>query len=171
MFGRLALSNLFLIPLFLPLPFWFFDGLFKFFQRMSIIRGHSIEDYLNNSLLNLNKKEKERLATKIEKFNEKSKEKTTIKKESDKIMERFLKYDPASRINKSFLFFDAKYNRKTGLLACLLVRIVAYIYCIMLILTLFTIAIITNFYIFLWYLFIPFGKIITSWILSHKGRI
>lgn len=165
------LTILFWIPILLPLPFWFFDSLFKFFQRMSIIRGQAIEDYLNNSLLELDNKGNKRLEKRIEKFNKKSKEKTTINKESDKFKVNFPIYDPVSRVSKSFLFFDAKYNRKTNLFACFLVRIVTTVYCIILFLTILVIAIITGFYIISWFLFIPVIIVIVSWILSIKGIV
>lgn len=166
--NSIDLAILFWIPILIPLPFWFFDGLFKFFQRLPIIRGQAIEDYLNNSLLELDNKGNKRLEKRIEKFNKKSKEKTTLEKESDKFKANFPIYDPISRISKTFLFFDAKYNQKTNIVACLVVRIVLTIYFIIVFLTILIIAIITSIYQISWFLFIPVIVIITSWILSIK---
>lgn len=68
------LTHLFWIPLFLPIPFWVFDGLFKAFQRASIFRSLSIQDYLNETTLpELDEEEKK----KIEELNEKIKKKIT----------------------------------------------------------------------------------------------
>lgn len=162
------LLMLFWIPLLIPFPFWIFDGLFKFFQRKSIIRSSAIEDYLNNSLLELDGQEIKRLEKKIEEFNKNSKEKTTIENETDKFKNNFPIYDLVSRVSIGYLFFDAKYNRKTNIFTCLLVRIVLTVYFIIIFLTILIIAIITNNNLIWWSLLIPFIIILISWILSNK---
>ena len=107
---RIDLSPLFWIPILLPFPFWLFDGLFKHFQRMSIIRGVAIADYLNNSLEKIDDKGKKRLEKKIGKINKESK-KTTFIHVFCKFKKEFPIYDPVSRVSKNFLFFKAKYIR------------------------------------------------------------
>lgn len=166
--SNIDLSNLFWIPIFLPIPFWFFDGLFKHFQRISVIRSQAIQDYLNNeSLLDLDKKDEEKLKKMIEKFNEKSQENEIIDSVKKKFKNDFPIYDPVGRISRNFPFFIVKYHKKLNIFACLIVRIVAFVYCILLFLNILIISIVINCFIILWYLFIPIAIAIISWTLSH----
>ena len=61
------LGSLFWIPILLPIPFWFFDGLAKYFQRISQTRSNAIQDYLNETIPELNGDEKSKFDKKIQK--------------------------------------------------------------------------------------------------------
>lgn len=163
------LSILFWIPILLPIPFWFLDGLFKFFQRMSIIRGLAIEDYLNNSLFMVNDKINKRFRKRLKKLNEKPTKKTTIEKVVHDFDNNFPVYDPVGRVSKGFIFFDVKYNRRTNIFICLSVRMVFTIYFALIFLAILIIAIITRFcLISLIFIFLIPSLIVVSWILSSK---
>lgn len=176
--NEIILPNLFLIPILLPLPFWLFDGLYKKFQRLSVIRSQAIQDYLNKEVIpipDLDGKELKRLSKRIEKLDNKSQSKQKINNEVIKIikkkfMNEFPIYDPMSRMSKKYDFFMVRYHKKTDIFTCMLVRIVAYIYCILLSLSFFIYAIVVDLIILLW-IILPFAIILISWYLSQHEKI
>lgn len=169
------LGALFSIPLLLPIPFWVFDGLAKYFQRISLIRSNAIQDYLNESIPDLSDDEKTNYDKTIEDFKNKKdvimKENRTVDNCREEFINNFLIYDVVAAKSITEPFFIVKYYKKTGYLNCLLVRIVAFIYCVLSILTLVVIAIVTNYYWILCWV-ILYGNIIgLSWYYSNKFKL
>ncbi len=150
-------AYLLLIPVFIPFPFWFFDSLFKKFERIAIARCNTIQDYLAGSLQKIDKgtrKEyrklikKEKYYKKIQKKlkNKDNREKLnkkcinqiekSLKHNGKKYENQFPSYDPVGRISCKNSFFKVKYFRFTNTWRCIFVRIVSMIYLMLIIISL-----------------------------------
>jgi len=140
---------LFLIPIGLIVAFWFFDAIFKKFQRFNVARSEAIQDYLNKAIL--------------------QGELTNVEKEE--FQKNFPLYDPVGRISRKLAgdFYKKEYEDITSILHCLLVRIIAYFYCVLLALTFIVIAIVSNNWGFYFLMIIPIIISIVSWKLCETG--
>ena len=159
-------SYFLLFPISLIIAFWFIDALFKKFERFSIARSEAIEDYLNDSFPI---KSEEKFKEKMEKLNKQNK---TAKTQADLLKEfkgKFPTYDAVGRISRGFAFYEINYEYITKFRNCFLVRIVAYLYCILMILTFSIFAVVTlNLYILIINIF-PVIIWIISWRKSKSG--
>jgi hypothetical protein len=138
-------------PLFIPIPFWGFDGLYKKFQRTFIARSEAIRDFLNK--------------------NDTKYELGTIGNNDEQDLYKFPIYDPVGRISRNTKYYREKYFKKTKFLRCLLVRIVSMVYFILISFTCLIIIIFTqNYYIFS-ILILSVILILVSFILGEKMKL
>jgi len=140
------------LPIFIAIPFWIFDALYKKFQRTFIARSEAIRDFLNNR--------------RIEK---KRKAKTSSHYDVQAWFDNFPIYDPVGRSSRDTKYYKEIYFKKIDFLRCFLVRIVSMVYFILMALSsIITIVLVQNYYMVIVFIII-FILIILSWILGERG--